>query len=104
MRDVLRAAGLVAEAERRQHPPFRNIEPIALPVFACQSGRNLGRPPVQPERGESEQVEGRQKSLQFELTAGTGSLDSCRRDYPSEVAVLWPEQRKAHGAGQDTVR
>ena len=57
MRNVLRAARIVAEAERRQHAPFRNVEPVAFLIFARQRRRNLGRQPVQPERHEPEQVE-----------------------------------------------
>ena len=57
MRDVLRAAGVVAETERRQHPPFRNIQPVALLIFAGQRGADLGRQPVQPERHEPEEIE-----------------------------------------------
>ena len=59
MGDVLRAAGIVAEAERRQHAPFRNIEPVALLIFARERGADLGRQPVQAERHEFEQVEPR---------------------------------------------
>src|SRR5258706_1139080 len=34
MRNVLRTAGVVAEAERCQHAPSRNVQPVALLVFA----------------------------------------------------------------------
>ena len=57
MRDVLRAAGIVAEAERRQHAPFRNVEPVARLIFDRKRGTDLGRQPVQPERHELEEIQ-----------------------------------------------
>src|SRR3984957_10967019 len=114
MRNVLRAACLVAEAKCGQHPPFRDIQPVALLILAGQRGGDLGRQPVQAERHKFEEVEagaclgsvlpaqGRanfarrrfwQKSLQFELTAERArSLDSCRCDYHSGGSVPWPER------------
>jgi hypothetical protein len=60
MRNVLRAARIVAEAERRQHAPLRNIEPVALLIFAdsaaetsaasrfSRNGTNLNRSSLEP--------------------------------------------------------
>ena len=76
--DVLRAAGIVAEAERRQHPPFRNIEPVALLIFAGQRGADLGRQPVQPKRHETEEVESA-------ALLRTRSVRASRRSTPDRV-------------------
>src|SRR5450755_3396971 len=95
MRDVLRAAGVVAEAERRQHAPFRNVQAIALLIFARQRGRDLGRQPVQAEWHKSQEINFGQNPLQFELTGQCeGSLDGCRCDYPSCDPGRWPEPRE----------
>ena len=55
--DVLRAAGVVAEAERRQHAPLRNVEPVTRLIFDRERGADLGREPVEAERHELEEVE-----------------------------------------------
>src|SRR5438270_269709 len=55
--DILRAAGIVAEAERRQHAPFRNVEPVAGRIFDRERRTDFGGQPVQAERHESEQVQ-----------------------------------------------
>lgn len=57
VRDVLRGAGIVAESERGQHPPFRNIEAVAFPIFAGELRAHFRREPVQPERHEFEEIE-----------------------------------------------
>src|SRR5436190_20403899 len=108
MGNILRAAGIVPKTQCRQHTPFRDIQSVALPVLDRQRRRHLGGQPVQPERRESEQVEARcfgrvfvtrsgsrparkrfwQKSLQFELTAAAGSLDSCSCDYLGAKELL----------------
>ena len=59
MGDVLRAAGVVAETERRQHAPFRNVEPVARLILGRERGADLGRQPVQAERHEFEEIEPR---------------------------------------------
>src|SRR3954453_4848150 len=108
MRDILRAARFVSEAERCQHPPFRSVEPVSLSVLTGKRRRDLRGQPVQPERRELEQVQGGfigrvflarsvtsfvakgcwHKSLQFELTARAGALDSCRCDYLAMMKAL----------------
>ncbi len=78
MRDVLRAAGIVAEAERRQHPPFRNVEPVALLIFARQRGADLGRQPVQAERHEAEEIEPSLSSGAYPLAESASTADRVR--------------------------
>src|SRR5229473_6891472 len=38
MRNVLRTGRIIAEAKRRQHAPFRNIQPVAFLIFARERG------------------------------------------------------------------
>ena len=57
LRDVLRAAGFLAETERRQHAPARDIETMALPIFDGERVGDLGGQPVEAERHEFEQIE-----------------------------------------------
>src|SRR5260370_464875 len=55
--DVLCTAGIIAETERRQHPPFRDVEPVPRLILAGQRGTDFGRQPVQAKRHEMEKVE-----------------------------------------------
>src|SRR4051812_46498170 len=55
--DILRAAGLAAKTERRQHAPFRNIESVALAIVAGERRADLGGQTIEPEWRELEQVE-----------------------------------------------
>src|SRR6266566_1083229 len=71
MRNILRAAGFVAEAERRQHAPFRNIQPVALLIFARKRSADLGGQSVQPEWHKSEQIECCQKTAPMGVDAET---------------------------------
>src|SRR6266700_1048461 len=57
VRNVLRAAGVVTEAQRCQHAPFRNVESVALLILGRQCAAHFGRETVQPERHEAEEVE-----------------------------------------------
>ena len=57
MGDVLRAAGILAEAERRQHPPFRDVEPVTRLIFDRKCRADLGCEPVEAEGHEPEEVE-----------------------------------------------
>ncbi len=49
----------IAETQRRQHAPFRNVEPVTRLIFGRERGGDFGRQPVQPERHELEEVETR---------------------------------------------
>jgi len=55
----LRAAGLDAEPERRQHAPFGNVEPVTF-LISLDRAALTSREAIQPERNEPEQVEFRQ--------------------------------------------
>ena len=57
MGDVLGRARVTAEAEGGQNPPFRNVEAVALLIFAGEFRADFGGQPVQPERREFEEIE-----------------------------------------------
>src|SRR5882757_8372119 len=53
------------------HAPFRNIQPVALLIFARKRGADLGGQPVQPEWHKSEQIECCQKTAPMGVDAET---------------------------------
>ena len=68
--DILRRAGLVPEAERGHHPPFGNVETIAVPILAGEFGADFRGQPVQPERHEAEKIEFAQGTRPGLMSAG----------------------------------
>ena len=57
MDDILRAAGVIAETQRGQHAPFRNVETVALAILAGKLGADFGCQPVQAKWNELKEIE-----------------------------------------------
>src|SRR6266436_6886936 len=102
VRDILRAAGAVAEAERRQHPPFRNVQPIALLIFARQRHADLGRQPVEAERRKPKEIKSRQGISNLSCAEPREGIRIVA-DATNLAKPLPPDQSQvqAHGAGQE---